>query len=74
MIEFYIELMFIYNFCNVALKFMMKSKKMNKNSNFEIFKVMKSMSKTIFSHCYFSSTLNDKSLEDLIFHVLYLGT
>jgi hypothetical protein len=35
---------------------------------------MKSMSKTIFSHCYFSSTLNDKSLEDLIFHVLYLGT
>ena len=38
------------SFCNVALKFIMNLRNMEKKSNSNLFKDMKSMSKTRFSH------------------------
>ena len=58
------KLMFSTNICNGALKFIMNSRIMKK-SNFKIFKVMKSTSKTRFIHYLLSDTLR-MSFEDLM--------
>ena len=50
----------------------MNSRNMKNKFNSKIFKVMKSTSKTIFSHYLLSRSLM-MSFEDLIFDILYLS-
>ena len=51
---------FLINFCSGALKIITNSRTMKKKSNVKVFKVMKSTSKTNFSHYLLNNNYNDK--------------